>query len=127
MVAADEPAIAHAACAFEPHGVTAEVVEADLATIKGVDQLLAKAAGRPVAALPRAQATCDRRRCESSTWCSAASIPRCVEKRIKRAVLAGVWTVGGVEGGLERVGRRGSTKQLRSTATRIGRTCGSVF
>ena len=51
VVAADEPAIAQAARAFETHGVTAEAVEADLATIEGVDQLLAKAAGRPVAAL----------------------------------------------------------------------------
>ena len=51
VVAADEPAIAQAARAFETHGVTAEAVEADLATIEGVDQLLAKGAGRPVAAL----------------------------------------------------------------------------
>src|SRR4029453_1126755 len=51
VVAADEPAIAQAARAFETHGVTAEAVEADLATIEGVDQLLAKAAGRPVAPL----------------------------------------------------------------------------
>ena len=51
VVAADEPAIAQAARAFETHGVTAEAVEADLATIEGVDQLLAKVAGRPVAAL----------------------------------------------------------------------------
>jgi uncharacterized protein len=35
VVAADEPAIAQAARAFETHGVTAEAVEADLATIGG--------------------------------------------------------------------------------------------
>ena len=51
VIAADEAAIAQAARAFETHGVTADAVEADLATIEGVDQLLAKAAGRPVAAL----------------------------------------------------------------------------
>ena len=51
VVAADEPAIAQAARAFETHDVTAEAVEADLATIEGVEQLLAKVAGRPVAAL----------------------------------------------------------------------------
>src|SRR4029434_8296306 len=51
VVAADEPAIAQAARAFETHGVPSEAVEADLATIEGVDQLLAKVAGRPVAAL----------------------------------------------------------------------------
>src|SRR4030095_60025 len=51
VVAADESAIAQAARAFETYGVTAEAVEADLATIEGVDQLLAKVADRPVAAL----------------------------------------------------------------------------
>ena len=34
VVAADEPAIAQAARAFETYGVTAEAVEADLATIE---------------------------------------------------------------------------------------------
>src|SRR4030095_7944338 len=51
VIAADEPAIAQAARAFETHGVTAEAVEADLATIEGVDPVLMKGAGRPVAAL----------------------------------------------------------------------------
>ena len=54
VVAADELAIAQAARAFETHGGTAEAVEVDLATIEGVDQLLAKGADRR---LPRCSPT----------------------------------------------------------------------
>jgi short-subunit dehydrogenase len=51
VVAADEPEIVKATAEFETHGVTAESVQADLATTAGVDELLAKVAGRPVNAL----------------------------------------------------------------------------
>jgi uncharacterized protein len=48
LVAADEPAIAQAAEGFRALGVEADFVEVDLATIEGVDQLLAATNGRPV-------------------------------------------------------------------------------
>jgi short-subunit dehydrogenase len=48
LVAADEPAIAKAAEDFRALGVAADFVEVDLATIEGVDQLLAAANGRRV-------------------------------------------------------------------------------
>jgi short-subunit dehydrogenase len=51
VVAADEPAIQHAAHDFRGQGVTVEAVEADLATVAGVDKLYAALAHRPVAAL----------------------------------------------------------------------------
>ena len=51
VVAADQPKIAEAAQAFRALGVEAEPVEADLATLEGVDKLYAAIRGRPVAAL----------------------------------------------------------------------------
>jgi uncharacterized protein len=51
LVAADEPAINDAARAFRELGVTVDAVEADLATIDGVDKLYAAARGRRVEAL----------------------------------------------------------------------------
>jgi uncharacterized protein len=51
LVAADEPQIHEAAQAFTALGVTVEAVEADLATLEGVDKLYAAAQGRPVEAL----------------------------------------------------------------------------
>jgi short-subunit dehydrogenase len=51
IVAADEPKISRAADDFHVHGATAESVQTDLATTEGVDELLAKVNGRPVAAL----------------------------------------------------------------------------
>src|ERR1700704_4735141 len=51
VVAADEPAIPHAAHYFRGQGGTVEAVEADLATVAGVDKLYAALAHRPVAAL----------------------------------------------------------------------------
>jgi short-subunit dehydrogenase len=51
LVAADEPAINEAAEAFRALGVAVESVEADLATLEGVDRLYAAANGRPVDAL----------------------------------------------------------------------------
>ena len=51
LVAADEPAINDAAQAFRQLGASAEAVQADLATIEGVDRLYAAAKGRPVEAL----------------------------------------------------------------------------
>jgi short-subunit dehydrogenase len=48
LVAADEPEIATAAQAFRGLGATVEAVEADLATIEGVDKLYAAAEGQPV-------------------------------------------------------------------------------
>jgi short-subunit dehydrogenase len=50
-VAADEPAIDEAAQAFRALGVEVEAVEADLATLEGVDRLYAATKGRPVEAL----------------------------------------------------------------------------
>lgn len=48
IVVADEPLIEAAGRDFEQFGVQVTSVEADLATIEGVDRLLAAAAGRPV-------------------------------------------------------------------------------
>jgi short-subunit dehydrogenase len=51
MVAADDPAIEEAAQAFRGMGAEVESLLVDLSTEDGVDQLLAKLAGRPVDAL----------------------------------------------------------------------------
>ena len=51
LVAADEPTINQAATDFRALGVSADSVEADLATTEGVDKLLAAANGRNVDAL----------------------------------------------------------------------------
>lgn len=51
VIAADEPAIERAAGDLRRLGVTVEAVEADLATLEGVDRLYAAIGGRPVAAL----------------------------------------------------------------------------
>ena len=51
IVAADEPAIQQAADDFRREGVNVTAVEADLATLEGVDELYAAADGRPVTAL----------------------------------------------------------------------------
>lgn len=51
VIAADEPAINDAAEALKREGVQVEAVEADLATLEGVDTLYAKIDGRPVDAL----------------------------------------------------------------------------
>ena len=51
LVAADRPEIHAAADRFRSLGARVTVVEADLATIEGVDRLWAAAAGRPVDAL----------------------------------------------------------------------------
>ncbi len=48
LVAADEPAIAQAANDFQALGVAADYVEADLATLEGVDSLLSATQGRGV-------------------------------------------------------------------------------
>jgi short-subunit dehydrogenase len=51
LIAADEPSIHQAAELLSKHGVGVEAIEADLATLEGVDQLYAAAQGRPIAAL----------------------------------------------------------------------------
>src|ERR1044072_1650862 len=51
LIAADEPAITEAAQDFRTLGAVVEAVEADLATLDGVDQLYAAIKGRPVEAL----------------------------------------------------------------------------
>jgi short-subunit dehydrogenase len=51
LVAANEPAIHEAAARFREQGVKVDAVEADLATVEGVDRLYAAASGRPVDAL----------------------------------------------------------------------------
>jgi short-subunit dehydrogenase len=51
LIAADLPEINEAAQAFRALGVAVEAVEADLATLEGVDRLYAAANGRPVDAL----------------------------------------------------------------------------
>src|SRR5215212_8755387 len=51
IVAADQPKITQAAQEFRAMGVNAEPVQADLATLEGVDKLYAAARGRPVDAL----------------------------------------------------------------------------
>jgi short-subunit dehydrogenase len=51
VIAADEPAIHDVAASLRSTGVSVAAVQADLATIDGVDRLCAAAAGRPVDAL----------------------------------------------------------------------------
>jgi uncharacterized protein len=51
LIAADEPSIHDAAKLLEASGSRVEAVQADLATLEGVDQLYAALGGRPVAAL----------------------------------------------------------------------------
>jgi uncharacterized protein len=51
LIAADEPAIHEAANEFRRIGVAVDAVEADLATLEGVDQLCAAIGDRPVDAL----------------------------------------------------------------------------
>lgn len=51
IVVADEPLIEAAARDFEQYGTSVRAVEADLATIAGVDDVLAAADGRPIAVL----------------------------------------------------------------------------
>jgi short-subunit dehydrogenase len=51
LIAADEPAIEQAAASLRSDGAQVDAVQADLATTEGVDQLYAKAKGRPVDAL----------------------------------------------------------------------------
>ena len=51
LVAADQPAIHDAAQDFRTLGATVEAIEADLATLDGVDRLYAATKGRPVDAL----------------------------------------------------------------------------
>jgi len=51
LVAADQPSINNAAQDFQALGVAVEAIEADLATLEGVDRLCAATKGRPVDAL----------------------------------------------------------------------------
>jgi short-subunit dehydrogenase len=51
LIAADEPAIEHAAISLRGAGTEVEAVQADLATTEGVDTLYSAANGRPVDAL----------------------------------------------------------------------------
>ena len=51
VVAADEPAIVSAAADFQALGARVDAVEADLATLAGVDKLYEALKGRPVDAL----------------------------------------------------------------------------
>src|SRR5919202_5430237 len=51
LVAADQPAIHEAAQDFRTRGAAVEAIEADLATLDGVDKLYAATKGRPVEAL----------------------------------------------------------------------------
>jgi uncharacterized protein len=51
LIAADQPAIHHAAQEFRTLGAAVEAVEVDLATLEGVDKLYAAAKGKPVEAL----------------------------------------------------------------------------
>jgi len=51
LIVADESRIRDAAQSLKMNGATVEALEADLSTTKGVDELYAKIAGRPVAAL----------------------------------------------------------------------------
>jgi short-subunit dehydrogenase len=51
LIAADQPAINEAAQEFRARGVAVEAIEADLATLEGVDKLYAATKGRPVEAL----------------------------------------------------------------------------
>jgi uncharacterized protein len=51
LIAADQPSINNAAQEFRALGAAVEALEADLATLDGVDRLYASAKGRPVEAL----------------------------------------------------------------------------
>ena len=51
LIAADEAEIEQAAASLRSHGTRVEAVQADLATLEGVDKLYAAANGRPVDAL----------------------------------------------------------------------------
>src|SRR5829696_8599607 len=51
LVVADQPEIHEAAAQFRNYGVEAEAVEADLATVEGVEKFYQAANGRPVGAL----------------------------------------------------------------------------
>jgi short-subunit dehydrogenase len=51
LIAADQPAINDVAQEFRALGAAVEAIEADLATLEGVDKLYAAAKGRPVEAL----------------------------------------------------------------------------
>src|SRR3954471_21907961 len=51
LIAADEPEIHAAAAEIRKLGANVDAVEADIATIEGVDKLVAAAKGRPVDAL----------------------------------------------------------------------------
>jgi short-subunit dehydrogenase len=51
LIAADEPEIEQAAASLRGNGTSVEAVQADLATLEGVDKLYAAAKGRPVDAL----------------------------------------------------------------------------
>src|SRR3954454_1874646 len=51
LIAADEPEIEQAAASLRGNGASVEAVQADLATLEGVDKLYAAAKGRPVDAL----------------------------------------------------------------------------
>jgi len=51
LIAADEPAISGVASELRQTGISVEFVQADLATMEGVDRLYAAIATRPVAAL----------------------------------------------------------------------------
>src|SRR6476659_453199 len=51
LIAADEPEIEQAAASLRGGGTNAEAIQADLATIEGVDKLYAAAKGRQVDAL----------------------------------------------------------------------------
>ncbi|TPK12758.1 SDR family NAD(P)-dependent oxidoreductase [Mesorhizobium sp. B2-5-9] len=48
VIAADEPAVRQAAEALASHNVTVEAVEADLASVEGVDQLIARIGDRDI-------------------------------------------------------------------------------
>lgn len=51
LIAANEPAIETAAARLRGHGGEVEAVQADLSTVAGIDALVARVHGRPVAAL----------------------------------------------------------------------------
>jgi len=51
LIVADEPEIQHAAESLRAPGVSIEALEADLATLEGVDRVIAAIQGRPVSAL----------------------------------------------------------------------------
>jgi uncharacterized protein len=51
LIAADQPSIAEAAQDFRALGAAVEAIEADLATLEGVDRLVSATHGRPVEAL----------------------------------------------------------------------------